>query len=563
VTRPDDDITVHRCTVRVVRRGGWSWGPDPRLLADRVLDALPDLLAARFAEQLASGADVEITEPVVLPVRLGLGDLAARTSSPGAAGPRVEVFPLPEPVPPLGRREEDAVAPRPAPPAEPVPVRVARLFAELAERGDLAPLLALLPDESLRSCLRALLPAADRSAPGDDVAAVLALVLAEAALRVGPAPRTAAGADQRPLAGAPGPDEAARLLAALPGPAEPERPAGPPEPARATARDEVRVHSALPFLLLGPLARTGYLDAVGPAFAAADLAGETALFAVALAYEVLGVPARGWRRDERDRRAAAAFAGLDQPVPDEALVELSRLATPALPVLDGVLALSLCRGHDPADPLLLTGEAGGLLLVDAGGLFPIAWADDVETLLVHWRACGRPPVLLCAGPLPPGCVAALVAAGVPFATAIRPVRGEPLRRLLGPRPVWAHGDPGAVADLPEHTAALSELVRALVTDRRAVPLADDPRLERSATLAAALGLGTTAWLLWRDREATGPVLALDRFADLDALVRFEADAVRVRLPLGRRHADLLRAGLLADVTDVVWLGGRTLTFSGG
>jgi hypothetical protein len=39
--------------------------------------------------------------------------------------------------------------------------------------------------------------------------------------------------------------------------------------------------------------------------------------------------------------------------------------------------------------------------------------------------------------------------------------------------------------------------------------------------------------------------------------------VHVRLPLGLRHADLDRNGLLADVPDAFWLGGRTLTFSGG
>jgi hypothetical protein len=37
----------------------------------------------------------------------------------------------------------------------------------------------------------------------------------------------------------------------------------------------------------------------------------------------------------------------------------------------------------------------------------------------------------------------------------------------------------------------------------------------------------------------------------------------VKVPLGRRHADLWRGGALADVPDVVWLGGRPLTFSGG
>ncbi|MFD8553063.1 hypothetical protein ACFV08_16045, partial [Streptomyces fradiae] len=63
-------ITVHRCTVTVVRRGGWSWGPDPRGLVQQVVDTLPERLAAHFGPWLAGGGpDVEITEPVTVTVR--------------------------------------------------------------------------------------------------------------------------------------------------------------------------------------------------------------------------------------------------------------------------------------------------------------------------------------------------------------------------------------------------------------------------------------------------------------------------------------------------------------
>ncbi|MGW5698250.1 hypothetical protein ACWEWX_47830, partial [Streptomyces asiaticus] len=93
--------------------------------------------------------------------------------------------------------------------------------------------------------------------------------------------------------------------------------------------------------------------------------------------------------------------------------------------------------------------------------------------------------------------------------------------------------------------------------------ARDGGLERTVTLAAALGLATIAWTLWRDRETPDPVLSVRRFADLEATVRFEATAVRVRVPMGRRHMDLHNGGLLADVPDVAWFGGRTLTFSAG
>jgi hypothetical protein len=88
-------------------------------------------------------------------------------------------------------------------------------------------------------------------------------------------------------------------------------------------------------------------------------------------------------------------------------------------------------------------------------------------------------------------------------------------------------------------------------------------LEQSLALAVAAALGTIAWELWHARETTDPLLALTRFEDLDARVRFTEDAVRVVVPLGRRHRDLYEAGLLAGADDVPWFGGRRLEFSGG
>ncbi|GII66864.1 hypothetical protein Skr01_69490 [Sphaerisporangium krabiense] len=589
------ELVVGRCTVTVTRRGGWSWGPEPGGLAGRVVDALPGVLAEHLAEYLTGdGPDVEITEPVVITVRPG------RWPAPAATG--VVVAPPGGPLPggtsagPRTGASADALAETfresfaesfsesfagsavQAPPESAV-----TLFAELAERNELGPLLALLPDDSVRAYLLALL--GDPDAASSPVAG---RVFAELALRTDPA-RLARSLPEPPLPPGPSADpeevvaslaalftglvarlgagETARLVTSMTAPPPDGQDRPPPAPGRTGASGEVRVWSALPFLLAGPLARVGVLDAIGPALAGLDLAGDAPLLAAALAYKVLGVTARGWRRARRDTVAAAAFAGLAPPVPEEELTAAAGRLRPALPVLDGVLALAVSRGHDAADPLLVTGAAGGLLLVDAQGLFPVAWADEAPGLLPHWRACGRPPVLVCEGPLPPGCLRDLAAAGVPFLTALRPLRGDPVTRLPWRTPVWsaegARVAPRLAAELPGHAGRLAGLVRALAAERRAAPLAARDDLERTVTLAAGLGLATIAWMLWRDRETPDPVVALTRFADLDATVRFERDAVRVRVPLGRRHADLLRAGLLADVPGVVWLGGRTLTFSGG
>jgi hypothetical protein len=545
VTAPTaGEITVRRCVVRVTRRGGWSWGPDPRSLVQQAIDALPDLLAAQYDEHLAGdGPDLEITEPVVLSVRW------EEPRSPGRFRPAEVMVGSPAvvamvaPVPTFATTEAGM--------AELTPVgRVPSplmLFGELAERGELATLLALLPVETLRVYLSALLDDAADEPPAEVISRLAAELGRRWSLPTWPETY----------------DDIVELVGSLPGaviePAAALATAESLDMAKAPAAvGEARVSSVLPFLLAGPLARTGYLDAIGPALAGVGLLAESALFAAALAYQVLGAPQRGWRRTPEDNAAAAAFAGLES-IPD--LTAFADRVRPALPVLDGVLALSLCRGHDPEDPLLITGVDGGLLLVDAQGMFPIAWAVDVAGLLPHWATCGRPPVLVRESPLPSTCLRDLASAGVPLITSVRPLRDEPLSRLPWHSPLWTYGAPPRrlAAELPAYTERLEGVTSALF----AVPRMDDNALDRSASLAVSLALGMIAWTLWHNRETTDPALALTRFADLEATIQYTSDSVRVRLPLGRRHADLWQSGLLTDVPDVVWLGGRTLTFSGG
>ena len=327
------------------------------------------------------------------------------------------------------------------------------------------------------------------------------------------------------------------------------------------------ITSALPFLLLGPLAQTGYLSALTPVLQAAGLDAQTPAFAAALAYMVLGPAERGWRRQPEDLAAAAAFAGLGAPVPGVVLTEFARVADPALPALDAVVARALAVGHTVGEPLVLVGageaSGGGLLLVDREGLFPVAWTDTIEGLLPAWRMCGLPPVLVA--PTALDALRALAAAGAIFVVATPPGRGERWRRL--PRRLWTNGDDPALArhasSYRQATDLAAGLVRALAEERAAVPLAPSPALGRSLLLAAGLGLGTLAWTLWREREPTDPMLVLERFADLSARVSVEPHRVRVRLPLGPRHSDLFAHGLLADVRGVPWFGGRVVEFSGG
>lgn len=549
------EITVHRCVVHVVRRGGWSWGPAPQDLVQQILDALPALLTAQFEQHLTGeGPPVEITEPVRVNVRLG--DLGSSLRGTASASFVIEPAPTADPVPvpvaeadsvPIGLFIEEFLTGEHVVAVSATP---AELFGELAERGELAALLALLPDETLRRYVLALFDGVTEEPP-EAVTVPLAAELARR-LSVPSLPPTHLV-------------ELARTLAVSESP-EPSVAEAEPRPVNSTPAEvtagETRTGAALPFLLAGPLARTGYLDAIGPALASVDLLDDAPLFAAALAYKVLGAPERGWRRTAEDDASAAAFAGLDE-VPD--LSGFARHVRPALPVLDGVLALTLCRGHNPASPLLLRGVDDGLLLVDAEGMFPIAWTPAVAGLLPHWQACGSPPVLVCEGPLPPSCLKDLVTAGVQLVTTVRPLRDDPLIRVPWRTPLWTSGvvNPRLATALPAHTTRLNELVDALFVNRRAIPLAPDRALEHSITLAASLALGMTAWTLWHERETPDPLLTLTRFTDMEATIQYTRDTVRVRLPLGQRHTDLTRSGALADVPNVVWLGGRTLTFSGG
>src|SRR2546421_22330 len=114
----EGEVVVRHCTVRVVRHGGWSWGPAPERLPQRVVDLLPELLAQRFAAELAGEVDVEITESVTLVVPMSLARLTCATAPAAAAAPLAGKPPEPVPVPVLSGAAGPAprLPPRPSPP---------------------------------------------------------------------------------------------------------------------------------------------------------------------------------------------------------------------------------------------------------------------------------------------------------------------------------------------------------------------------------------------------------------------------------------------------------------
>jgi hypothetical protein len=337
---------------------------------------------------------------------------------------------------------------------------------------------------------------------------------------------------------------------------------------------EIGVASALPFLLLGPLARLGYWQTLTAILEAAGLLPQKHLFATALAYKVLAPPERGWRRHPTASVCAASFAALAAPVPEPELASFAHQMAQHLSPLDAVLTDALVTGHSPQQPWLLyrTDPTHGLLLVDAEGIFPIALAHSLAPLLPILGRCQGSLLLVPQAAAEVQLLDHLDCANVRFMTDAPPTRGEAWRSLWHPsgQRWWTNDTSTApsslvqaallLADTAEETATLW---RMLAGERPSIPTIPDAALDQSLTLAAATALGTIAWTLWRSRESVAPYVTLERFRDLDARVHYSREAVRVRLPIGRRYWDLYEHGLLTDVHDVPWLNGRVLQFSGG
>jgi hypothetical protein len=390
------DVLIRHCSIRVVRRGGWSWGAEPRALLDRVMHQVPNLIAAELERLFPDDDDArEIAAPVRLRIPLSLAMLrAGGASEVGVTMPepaqaadslavhvsralRAALVPsqdLPPSTPPgNGTSSTSSVVTLSAVSAEPAdPLGV---LLDWARRQQLQQRLAGFSVAALRRWhdwivrnhppvaragtetddpagqLLARIAAQWRDAAADEaeflrrrltifvaVEATAQGSLQDAAVRAaierilsarGPPP-DAPVAETAPLAEAIASDTAPIAAAATgrvaarapPFAIPPPRPLPP-----AAARFDIQIETALPFLLLGPLARCGYLDTAAAVFQAANATEALPLFAMSLAYKVLAAPTRGWSRKPSTITAAAALGLLQEAPPDAALARW-RAASP-------------------------------------------------------------------------------------------------------------------------------------------------------------------------------------------------------------------------------------------
>jgi hypothetical protein len=359
-----------------------------------------------------------------------------------------------------------------------------------------------------------------------------------------------------------------------------ELPAAPPlhapHPVKSVRSQwDAHIPSVLPFLLLGPLSRIGYFETLSAILEAAKIQEASPIFAAALAYKVLDPPDRGWRRTPASQLSAAVFAGQETHIPDEALDAFSWHFAARTGPLDRLVSEKIIEGHATGAPVaFLRAQSPSLknyLLVDFPGCFPIALAAEIPELIALLAKLQKPILLVPQSAADPQVLQQFHDAGITFITDAPPSRNEHWQRVrqahtgLG----WTNHEDPFSSEIPQAGRHLSTATeesqsfwQALGVDRPGVVRASQPDLERCVTLAASLALGIISWKLWNSRGRTTPQLAIERFADLDARVRFDSEHIQVRLPLGRRYQELFESGLLTPVSGVPWLSARRLEFSG-
>jgi hypothetical protein len=535
------DVLVHRCTLTIRRRDGWSWGAGAGPHVEAALAGIEAALEAAIEE---AGIDAAADVRLELPVRLridGAGGVTAdswnalveRLRALPAESAQRAGGPQPPDTPPAGAAGGDGAAAA-ALGTQLAPERaagaLARTLARWSRGGRIAALVSAWPAELVRDWLDAIAVAAGRpgeeSAPASLRAAAVALI-AEGTLGSAPADAPARADDRllillAAIAAALGerlPDAATQALAAECVLTGDDRASGWPRaraardvdpnrlpvldggrPASAPRRPTEQVVPALAFLVLAQLARIGYVDAIAAAAAAAGLPSGAGALAAALAGKVLAPPARGWSREPAQAAAVALASGGPVELVPDALAAIAACEQALVAPLAATLQAAYAEGRSARDELLEWAGEEGIVCGEERGLLPIAWVQTDSERRAVLASLGDPPV--------------------------------------------------------RRNGAFGALARTL-HERRGLPRADAPALERQLGAAAGTALGLIALNLWDAAGETTPLLALERLEDLEARVRPRDDGLFVAIPRGQRWLDLRRGGLLEPFA-VPWLAAGRL-----
>ncbi len=551
------DVLIRSFRLRIVRKRSLFWGDDPRALARRALAALPRLLAAELdALGVGDDRDVEVSSPVHLSVTGTVASLSAALAGDGSpvlvrqlvaqalevalathsegAQRRAEPAPSVPPRPALGEllplyiagelpgrlarmdpglveayhrlllveRHAGATAPRPVTPPE---LGQTQRFIEALAVGFAAGKAPVTRASRLRERVLAAVALAAQTGVHPFDPGVRAIVDRLLPSEVGAAP---AGATDPARGEALRGGDAAVRPARIGAPRERDEKAAPAD-ARRPARRSVPTERAAPILPLiaaALLTRRGVVSAVAQHLEAVRRPEDLPLWIAALAFKLGPTPVRGWMYSEEVWRQVAAVAG-------HALISSESMAR---------LADDLHAGWPALARTLLD-----LLAPGGDALVRVPPRKD--------RPVDRPI---------PGPEASVLCLAEPLC----PV-------WIGPR----SEEPRAVTDA-QAAEGLDETM-ALLDARPACALARKPEFDRHVTAAAGWAMAHIGRVLWPEDGAPVP-LAFARLSTLEVRVRQDEDGISVRVPLGKRHADLSRAGLLEDLHRSPWLDGRSVRFRG-
>jgi hypothetical protein len=607
-------LRIRHCRLHLVRHGGWSWGPQPRRLLDQATQRLPAWLMQELAAQLADHPDdVTIARlQLRIPLRLAeLSELAAASAEvPARAAPaaliqraRTILAHALDHLP--GQPSVQPSAPAPAlmvamPVDDAVPAPVLAVLAAWQRTGDLAQRFGTADGATLAAWIRALLDdIAQQAASGalrePVISAVLPLVaqvahlLDDAAvdtgrlircvddlvMTLGAPPATASNVAGRSaaLAASAAPPaiamraqraggEAAAKLTPTPG----QRPRA--RPMRQPLRAPVAVDSVLPFIVMGILARRHYFDGLRAALASAALLDQSHCFGAAMAYKLAPPPRGGWDRSAATRRVAAVMCGHEEPPDNASMARFLRGLSGTCAPLDAAL-LAAMRARRKSPGILVDGaQSGRWAVLDIASAQPLLWGADSNAVLrladllpgrLWWLAPAATASPLAQG-LTQGRLRAVALGASPPAAGWR-AAGE---GIWTNEPLLCRHGARLQCVLDEARAVLALTEAECLTRRPLLLPASGPvgPAEASIMLAVCSALGELAHTLWHGREATQPLLALQRFADFGGTVSIEEERVLVRPVLGRRFMDVSGHGMLRDIGGIPWWPGRRVEFAG-
>ena len=578
------EVEIERCTL-TVHQVGWSAGPAPAELLERVLPGLEQAITAALAqaglEDASSGVVLGAVElrlgPDSTPEPDGLAALsralrdrllpdpgsvhaAGSSGPPGSPGPAESLGSsgssdlVPDPTSSLAsdRVTAQLLSGHSIEGVRGIAVIVARMLARWSRSGRLPVMAGAWPPSVAAAWLTVLESAAGPAPPEAVITAQAIAQIADAVLsplREAAAPvrelvllgAVLASAGDRPLDLATLTDvRRAAGRGARGAPAGGEPGGGRPDPARAKAFSGERTGDVTP--ADGVTRR----DSPGPApqaQGAGHLGAEPAVVRAPVVVPALPfvVLIQLHRIGYLDGLVAAA-ATLDPP--EEGLDGAAALAA-AL----GALCLPPPGPRGERTP----GETAAVLAVLAGR--PAHRLDAVTDRLHH-----EPDLL---GPLSSaltGCYADGPAPGEPLVLS-EEAGGWLLGERAGALPIAWTGKRAALDPVLRHLGQPEteagdtfSAFAAEFTERRAFPLLPPNDLERHLAAAAGTGLGALATGLWPELTGDLPLQALARLGDLEAQAETSADGLTVRLPRGRRWLDLQRAGLLG-AWPVPWAPG--------